>query len=109
MAIGGLEIATMNANGTFTGSMEVSFAASSVGMQTALCLVFGSVQHVVGIQQFQTQNFFGGPTTNNFGNNPWEWPSAAFGDNVINVTFGISTWDDDGEFANAVGNIFFFD
>jgi hypothetical protein len=107
MAMSGLESTVMNTWGTFTGSVEVSFGASSVCLQNTLSMSFGSVQHVVGIQQFQTSNFFGGPTTHNFGTNPWEWPNAIFSSSVINVTFGIATWDDDLESATGVGNIFF--
>jgi hypothetical protein len=110
MAISDMESAYLQSWGWFTGSVEVSMSASTVFMQCTLSSVAdteNSYGYIVGIAQYQVQNFFGGPTTHNFTGDPWNIPNSIFDYNVINVSFYITTWNDDFGFAVGLGNIFF--
>ncbi len=112
MAVSNIETAYLMANGDFTGSVEVSFSASNVFMQCTLSSVAdteNSYGYIVGIAQYQVQNVFFGPTTHNFTADPWNIPNSIFDFNVINVSFYITTWNDDFTFAVGLGNIFFLD
>ncbi|MGA3187900.1 MAG: hypothetical protein ABSF22_12395 [Bryobacteraceae bacterium] len=109
MGVSNIETAFLDAWGDYTGSGEISFAASAVTMQCTLSTVIHSYGHAAGILQYQTQNEFFGPTTHSFAGDPWEIPNSIFDENVISVTFYITVWDD--EFGNAagVGSVFFQD
>jgi hypothetical protein len=113
MAVSGMETAYLQSWGDFTGTVELSFGASNVCMQCTLSAVAdteNSFGYITGIVQYQTSNFFGGPTTHSFWSEaPWYIPNSVFDDNVINVTFYITTWNDDVANCTAMGSIFFFD
>ena len=113
MAVSGMETAYLQANGDFTGTVELSFGASQVCMQCTLSAVYdtdNNVGYFTGIVQYQTANLFFGPTTHSFQPEaPWNIPNSISDDNVINVTFYITTFHDDFGICVSMGSIFFFD
>src|SRR5579871_1246611 len=107
MAVSSMETALLESDGTFTGTVTVSCSPSSICATCVLSAVSdtsNSFGYITGIVQYQTHNFFGGPTTHSFwANAPWYIPNSIFDSNVQNVTFYIDTWDDDYAFARALG------
>jgi hypothetical protein len=113
MAVSNIETAYLMANGDFTGTVEMSFGASQACMQCTLSAVYdtdNNVGYFTGIVQYQTSNFFGGPTTHSFWSEaPYYIPNSIVDYNVIDVTFYISTFHDDFGICASMGSIFFLD